>query len=381
MPNQPTTKPASSPLLVTLSTLILVFGVIGLVSGNRQQAFEEPRPIVLSSHTGTSQQQCAECHSDITDSIHLAPHSRTLQRADNRELIQRFAGREFQHPHSKALFRYYEEDGKLMVNSKAYGRELQIDWLFGSGTHAQTPLIIWENDDGTTSGVEHSVSWYPDGQLAETLGSDENEDQLGLFAMGASRSPAETVNCFGCHSTSIPNTDSRIHFDQIEGGIGCVRCHWNTQDHVRAMNAGGEPSIESFSKMTPIEAVDRCGECHRRADEMDGVISPKDESIVRFASVGLVQSPCFQKQHEVTLDNGQPARFDCTSCHDPHRPTSHDWRVHVDVCISCHDEAHEKAVDCTQATREENCLKCHMPQIPANENLKFTDHWIRVRNE
>lgn len=357
--------------------VLLVLGAMATIRSNRTL----PRPAVVSTTTPrTASQSCAECHSDVTREFSSAPHARTLRRVDD-ELLARFAGRTFRQKQTGTEFRYELRGKELCVVTPAYGRELPIEWVFGSGTHAQTPLILLPDEKGLCRSIEHCVSWYPSGELGTTLGQEQVDVAMGVHAVGRLWGTAETINCFGCHCTDVPLKGEQIDFDGIEPGVGCARCHWNSAAHIEEMEAGLPATIERLSELSPAEAVDRCGECHRRASEMGGPISPDDPLIARFAPVGLVQSPCFQKQHEVTLDSGRPARLVCTTCHDPHRPSDHDWRTHVQSCLSCHDAAHGRAADCRVAERTENCLRCHMPPVIANENLSFTDHWIRVRSE
>lgn len=364
-----------------LAVAIVVLLIAVLLTTWRRARSVPPLPAVLSASTPRiSELRCAECHSEIVTAQQSSPHARTLTRITERSIDEHFAGRSFHRNELSLQFHYEAHDGKLTVSTPGYARKLPIEWVFGSGTHAQTPLLTWLNDKGSFSGIEHGVSWYPDGQLGVTLGLEEQTASAGIEALGHPRTAAETINCFGCHCTLVPTSDGRILFDQIEPGVGCVRCHWNMPQHVREMESGLTSTIEKFSRMTPHESVDRCGECHRRADEMGGPIEKDDRSIARFASVGFVQSPCFLQQSEITLANGQPARFDCVSCHDPHRPTQRDWSFHSAVCLKCHDTEQHRAPDCTAATRESNCLSCHMPQVPSNEHLQFTDHWIRIRD-
>ncbi|QDU40960.1 hypothetical protein Mal4_53230 [Maioricimonas rarisocia] len=338
-------------------------------------------PAVLSANAPrVSEERCAECHSDITDTFPETPHARTLHHVSEAGIAERFAGRSFTHPQTGARFDYTLEDDRLTVSTPAYARELAIEWIFGSGTHAQTPLITWTDEEGRTQSIEHCVSWYPTGELAATLGTEALPDATGVQALGHHRGPAQTMNCFGCHSRYVPNTDGRILFDHLQAGIGCARCHWDVEQHVAEMDAGEEASIERFAALAPREAVDRCGECHRRAQDMGGPIEPDDESIARFAPVGLVQSPCFQQQDEVRLPSGEPVRLDCTTCHDPHRPSSNDWQTYVRSCLQCHGAGHDNTSVCSSPRTEQNCLPCHMPKVPANEHLEFTDHWIRVRS-
>ncbi|QDT31297.1 multiheme c-type cytochrome [Thalassoglobus polymorphus] len=379
MQNDSEKRLKSDSVLWLLPMLILVGGLASLAVSRTDSPEDRPRPVVLSSQPRVSQERCAECHSDITDEFHLAPHSRTLKRVPPDEFIEKFAGRSVKLQGTGVEMEYRVEDDRLAVSSSAYPRELPIEWIFGSGTHACTPLITWTDAHGKTTSLEHSVSWYPDGKLARTLGMEELKETEGLLALGVPRTPAQTVNCFGCHATHVPVHQGKIDFDGIEPGIGCIRCHKGTAEHVRNMDEGFAATIERFSQLSPREAVDRCGECHRRADELDGEIRPDDKTLPRFASVGLVQSPCFKQQAGMKLPSGKPARLDCTTCHDPHRPAIRDWKVHTAVCLDCHHSNNEAAHDCPRAARDSNCLKCHMPKVPANEHLEFTDHWIRIQ--
>lgn len=362
--------------------LLLLLMCAAVWSSMTRLAAPPHRPVVLSEKTiRVSEQRCAECHFEITESFQSMPHSLTLSRAADPEILNRFAGRTFHRPEADVAYHFKRTEDRLSVESPAYAREMPIEWVFGSGTHAQTPLLLWTDNRGNTSGIEHIVSWYPDGELGVTLGQEKLTDSFGIHAMGHHLGPAEVINCFGCHSTHVPTDGQRIRFEEIHPGVGCARCHAETEAHVRQMDRGDDATIERLSRLSPLESIDRCGECHRRASEMGGPVTADNQTILRFAPVGLSQSPCFLKQDQVILDSGETARLDCTTCHDPHRLTSRDWKVHVRACLDCHDSEKNRAVDCSRETRESNCLTCHMPKISVNEHLQFTDHWIRVRRE
>jgi len=339
-----------------------------------------PQPIVISEvNSQFSEQSCAECHAEIVESFQLAPHANTLHRAVSDELLARFVDRTFVRESTQAEYRYVLKEGRLFLKTSAYPREMPIDWIVGSGTHAQTPLLLWEDDQGAHQSLEHIVSWYPNGELGVTLGQEKLDFAEGIYAVGHPWDTAETINCFGCHATYVPVKDKKIDFEKIHLGISCARCHLDSAGHVQRMEAGADVEIERFSKLSPLEAMNRCGECHRRATEVGSDITPNDETIVRFAPVGLAMSPCFLNQVQVVLGNGEPARLDCTTCHNPHRPATADWKAHTKTCLKCHDERNQRALDCTHAARDSNCLTCHMPKVSANEHLQFTDHWIRIR--
>lgn len=347
-----------------------------------RQAEQAPGPAVTSAVAPrVAASRCADCHQEIVEQFPRAPHARTLQRATSPEMTAAFDGKNFRRPETGVNYRFEARDDRIAMITDAYARDVEFEWVFGSGTHALTPLSTWTDADGGTSAIEQIVSWYADGELGVTLGLDPLTESRGIHAVGRHWGPAEVINCFGCHATHVPTEGERIEFEGIEPGVSCSRCHWDTAAHVRAMEAGEETTIERFSALSARESVDRCGECHRRASEMGGPIREEDRTIVRFAPVGLVQSPCFVRQGEVTLASGEPARLDCTTCHDPHRPAERRWQFHAAICLSCHDEAHGRGTDCTAAARDANCLQCHMPKVAMNEHLAFTDHWIRVRRE
>jgi hypothetical protein len=376
------TSKVQFPWQRTAGMLIVALLGAGVFASWTHAPRDVPRPAVTSPATPrVSPKRCAECHPDIAQTFHTAPHARTLRRATDAAVLGRFAGRSFHRRDSNVEYHYRQREGQLFVSTSAYARDLPITWVFGSGSHAQTPVITWTDKKGKITAIEHAVSWYPPGRLGVTLDRDKWNAPSGIEAIGRHWGPAETVNCFGCHSTFVPTRGRQIAFDRIQPNISCVRCHWDTQGHVDEMEQGKPATIERFSRMTPRESVDRCGECHRRADEVGGPITPDLKMIVRFAPVGLVQSPCFKKQREVVLDSGQPARMDCTTCHDPHSPASRDWHFYRNKCLSCHDAAHNRAADCSVATSRDNCLKCHMPKVSMSRHLKFTDHWIRIRHD
>jgi len=361
---------------------VLVLAGSGFWSVQNQLRFEETKPAVESQlSTAHSTERCALCHEDIVQQYQSAPHSRTLTRATDEDVLKHFAGRKFQRQATGVEYEFVVRDDQLFVSSPAYGRDLLIEWIFGSGTHAQTPLVTWTNEYGGTASLEHMVSWYPDDTLDVTLGLEKLRDPHGILAMGNPHPPDETINCFGCHSTHVETDDLRIDFNHTLANVGCQRCHWQADQHAIEVDNGLEGRIEVLSQLSPEESVDRCGECHRRAEEMGGEIEPDNTTLIRFASVGLVQSPCFKQQDTVKLATGESARLDCITCHDPHQATNPDWRFHAGKCLQCHNASAENSHICSVASSEDNCLPCHMPSVPSNDKLNFTDHWIRIRKE
>lgn len=369
-----------------VAVLIAVAGVTLLLGVGLGLSARRPPEVAAAaiSEPALALQRCAECHSDITEVFPTAPHARTLRRATDAEAVERFAGKTFRRETPEVTYDYEMRDGQLWVSSSGYGREVPLTWLFGSGTHAQTPVITWTTPQGGSAAIEHGVSWYPDHGLDVTLGTDHQQQMVGSFSLGRPWGTPETIACFECHSTHVPVEGNQIQFEQLHATIGCNRCHWDTAEHVAEMDRGGPTTIERFSRMDPREAVDRCGECHRRADELNqSEVTRDNASIARFAPVGLVQSPCFLQQEEIRTADGERSRMDCASCHDPHRPAESDWQFYAAICLDCHHAGEKAAQPCGFAHPEpwqsQNCLPCHMPKVQVHPLLRFTDHWIRVR--
>ena len=371
---------AGSVICAVTATLLL----IPLLQSSRipeSPVFSDALDIPLPVVTG---QACRNCHADVHDAHAAAPHGRTLMRMKTPDDRQILSGRQWRRPDTGVEYEYEVSGQQLLLRSSATIGSRPVTWLVGSGRHARTPLLTWIDADGRTAAIEHSVSLYPDGDLGTTLEMEVVKESLGLPALGNYRSCSETANCFGCHSTIVPVHDGQVLEDQITPGVGCIRCHQDAEKHALAMERGEEFIGERLTLLSPREAVDRCGECHRRADELGGQLHPENPTLVRFASVGLVQSLCFRKQpHGAdTPGNADDAhaagRLDCTTCHSPHAETDARWQTHTAVCLRCHHMASEKnTFDCPQASPSDNCLECHMKKVSFGERLKFTDHWIR----
>ncbi len=358
---------------------VVLAGLAALVLAAAWNARTSPlRPAVQRPGSAMAvRDRCIDCHSDIVDSYRNAPHARTLHRMSEPETLARFAGKSFTRPTTGIEYHYTERDGRLWMSTPAYARELPIDWVFGSGSHAQTPLILMPREEGRTGAIEHVVSWYPSGKLETTFGAEANDSMSGLDAVGRLWGPAEAANCFGCHSAEVPVDDGRLDVEKLHANLDCARCHWNTAEHVRQMDGDGATTIERLGSLPPLEAIERCGECHRRAEDFDNAIFHDNKSIIRFAPVGLIQSECFLKQADVKTADGRVGRMDCATCHDPHVGSIRPDMVAVS-CGKCHTGAETAAKHCTSSMTDANCLPCHMPKVPMNDELSFTDHWIRV---
>lgn len=334
-----------------------------------------PRPpdhVLSTSSSATapvSAQTCVECHEEQVERFQSAAHFNTLSPGDDPLAISRLNGRTFTDEVSGDTFCYLLENERLWLKSSRREKPLRVDWLFGSGHHACTPVTVIDTPEGHPAILQHVMSWYPDNTIGWTLGLDGEQRQLpGIHGVATPSIAQETHECFKCHTTWLPEEEGVLKLNRLIPNVTCTRCHSQAQLHVE------DPElhpIESWSELTPLESVNRCGECHRRADHMTpDELVPENKLLVRFASASLVQSNCFLNQH-------QAQRMDCMTCHDPHEPASTEPIWYNGRCNSCHTDSSR----CTSPSSTSDCIRCHMPKAKMQDGLFFTDHWIRAHED
>lgn len=367
--------------LAALAGAALLVG-LNATTWSRQQLDRQLAPLINNSTRPPVTDQCSACHQEICDHYQETGHARSLSSGTDPRIIDRFANLEYRWSTAGPVYRYVVDDEGLWLTQDGSSLRLRTDWVMGSGGHSQGAVQLITSPTGDTEMLEHILAWYPDVGLAPALGNDERRViPDGLSALSVRQEHANTRDCLGCHSTHVEiDAVGKVHSDAVIKGVGCVRCHDEAAAHVA--NQGSVAVFrERWSQHSPRQVIDRCGECHRRAYEFDSRdIHTEQRNIVRFAPVGLSQSRCFKNQPDPETASSD-LRLDCLSCHDIHRPLSKSRIVVRQVCQSCHGNEASFAPACPSQPATSDCVSCHMPVIQTDPNLRFTDHWIRIRRQ
>jgi predicted CXXCH cytochrome family protein len=330
----------------------------------------------------TGEKACAVCHPGEAALQSRSGHSRTLWRAVSRSPERWLPGKPFPDPEQPEIeWSYRLQQGVLFADRSQNGRtdSLPLELGVGSGKHGVTFVTTrpgLESDAGRgPSGIEHRISYNTAARsMAITPGQTAREQSLfgpTIVPAGRLLSPEQLKTCLSCHCTLTSGAGfTRLDLATMVPNVTCERCHGPGGEHVSAAR-GGETDLQiqaGLDDQEPARQIRLCGECHRTVRDVSGSkLNPDNTEIIRYQPVGLSLSACYARA---------TSGLKCTSCHDPHGPTSTDHASYNAVCLSCHQGSGRRT--CPRSPRG-NCIGCHMPRRKLPDGSLFTDHWIRTR--
>ncbi len=314
------------------------------------------------------EKNCIDCHVQA-EQFHATGHANALRRSTSTESLELLANFEQCDPAGTegTVVNLQAALPRAENSSGDSASQISLDWCFGSGRHARTWVATLSDSQGATDLLEFRWTWFRDIDGFDiTPGQPGKHFATHLGPFGVLYDQSKARRCFACHSSYLAIDDGRLRLEDIETGVNCQRCHGLRGEHVASEGAVHD---DFWKTASPVEAVNRCAQCHRRPEETGAAeIRPDDPDLARFQPVGLVRSKCFTASRTMT----------CTTCHDPHLPLDvqdslGDWQ-----CLQCHDSSNTNDTLCG-ASETENCLQCHMPKVGSDAPVRFSDHWIRVR--
>ncbi len=326
--------------------------------------------------TLVGRETCRECHAENFAFHSRHGHASTFHLVSQTDLASKFAGKSFDSGEPYGTYEYRaDEQGRLFATLPAqFGDEpYPLQYVLGSGLHAQTILTLAPGLDGQTEGIEHRVSCYPGGRLGLTPGHAKMTPQSALEFFGDSSRGTPLERCIYCHTTSARIVGEGI--DDLISNINCEKCHGPGSEHVRLARSESKPPPYSVGRDTwdTESEMQLCGDCHRLPRHVtEKKIREYPDELARFQPVGLLRSRCY-------LDSGRELK--CTTCHNPHQTIREmEPADHVRNCLGCHQPGTETHIACP-VEREKGCIECHMPAVEVDPGLRFHDHWIRVRDD
>jgi hypothetical protein len=326
-------------------------------------------PVVSQAPPPASATACASCHRAQSETQPHTPMGRATMLLDANPTLKT-------HPRmtvKRGIYTYtvetHGEKATYTVTDGTRTVSYPIHWSFGAGVQAW----LLEHD-GKIS--ESLVSYYPETDSLNLTIGDEGLTPKNLEE-AAARDLTEKVqkDCFGCHSTnSVVN--GKLTPQSAEPGVACEHCHQGASSHMVAAFQGNYDSAPpNLSHLSSEDISSFCGQCHRSWETVirNGWKGPAN---VRFAPYRLSSSRCF---------DGADSRISCLACHDPHQNVVRQDSTYDSKCLACHNPSARTASGTARLgakacpVAQSECVSCHMPKskLP-DENVTFTDHWIRV---
>ncbi len=320
---------------------------------------------------------CGSCHLSQFQSQSQSGHARTLHRASDHPLADRFIPDQPVQRPPAYRFRYEQINDRIIVQAddNEFIMELPVEWAFGAGDHGVTFVSRLNKH----SYLEHAFSYYSaSDSLGITTGHETVRPETLLQAVGLRytvRGAGSSISsCFQCHSTGPLSYSPQQEVEVNEAGVRCESCHGPGRDHLAAVSAGSGAlarlRIGNPVRLPTDDLLRFCGDCHRDPHGGSGDFDFEIAWNVRHQPPYFRQSQCFQSSG---------TRLTCFTCHDPHeavRRSQPDY--YRKVCLDCHDGQAGVPTETCWPEQSPDCTDCHMPTVSVSPNLAFKNHWIGI---
>jgi predicted CXXCH cytochrome family protein len=350
---------------------------------------------------------CSRCHQGIAATFGKTGMARSFYRASAQNLAEALRNsKPFFHDASHTYFETFERGGKFYQRRWQIGfdgrdtnvEEKQIDYVLGSGNHAQTFL----HRTARNTLEQLPLGWYA--EKGGSWGMNPGYDRLDY--QGSTR--AIHYECMSCHNAypRIPASQREAgaearYSGPLPEGIDCQRCHGPGARHAALAGVTGatreqiRAAIVNPARLSPDREIEVCLQCHLETTsrllphsisrlnrgpfdyapgqalenfrlDFDRAPGKNEDFEVAHSAYRLRASQCFLKS---------AGKLRCTSCHNPHDiPRGEAAERHYNaVCQGCH-AAPQAAGHQPQA----DCVACHMPKRRTDDavHIVMTDHKI-----
>ena len=317
---------------------------------------------------------CAACHAEQFAKQSASGHARSLHPTADHPAAASFAPSQPLVRTGGARYSYRADEGGLLVEITAQGSESN---LASNGRSAQA------SRRSLSSGRSTRVV------TSSTIQLLRRKRRAGNYAGSSQRSGTGDRRSTGrvlrnIRPAALDHALLPVPLDRASGtrrgflasaarAGGALRGLSRARPESRRAVASGQAAqaiaaIKNPARLSGIELLEDCGQCHRPPASSGQVIDWSDPWNVRHQPVYLSRSACAQP-------GGQPLA--CMQCHDPHAPLSAEGARDNRRCLECHEGRVPPAQICRQAAGRA-CSDCHMPPVRPQDELRFTNHWIGI---
>jgi Tetratricopeptide repeat/Cytochrome c554 and c-prime len=334
---------------------------------------------------------CAGCHAEIAKAYGTHAMARSSGRLDQPK-APRIAPAEFTHALSGIRYSVRQgADGRLRITYERPGGTLRGEVEAGYYTGGRKGLSFVYLRDSYL--YQAPVTYYLTDNRWDVSPGYEDRATMTL----SRPAQAKCVECHASGSTAVPGTLNRFLGEPFrEAGISCERCHGPGREHRdRVLRGGsGDLRIVNPGRLAPERRDSVCAQCHLRAESQ---VQRKGCGLAEFRpgdSLAEIAPPFvwagdrrrldatshYEKLWQSRCHEKAGSRLWCVTCHDPHRPVLPASRLsHFrNACLTCHEDAACQATRTLRASRQDDCVACHMPKR-RNETVAHTvatDHAI-----
>ncbi len=336
---------------------------------------------------------CARCHPAQFSSFAGTPMGRSLRQISLESAPEFGVPVQFVHVKTGRRYRIFQRRDEFLIDELlldagrqvVYSDPRPVRYVIGSGNHARSFLVA----RGARL-YQAPVTFYTQIPGWDMSPGYDVENHVGFTRR-------VTADCLFCHAGRVNANRAGDVFDSArpfaEVAIGCERCHGPGREHL----ANPGKAIVNPAKLSARLREQVCEQCHlfgaarvlqpgrASADFRAGTpledylaiynydVSGPQALAVTGHSEQMKRSRCWQ---------GSEDRLWCGSCHEAHSkaPPQSGAVFYRNKCLTCHQThgCNRKADATNAASRENNCVECHMSKRPVVESahVTFTDHEI-----
>jgi photosynthetic reaction center cytochrome c subunit len=361
-------------LILFLWQVLLFTGVSAAQSAENKSASQRPPSVLPVEPAGAN--RCLFCHSSEVEGYSQSAMAHSLRRAGTEPdgIVNANGTRITMHSSSTGFWQKWENAGDTA--------EYHIDWVIGSGSHAQGYLLSLGGHL-----FQSPVAYYTSRQSYDLAPGYENQPDPDFTRPV----PEECVLCHSGTALHVPDSLNQYRSPVFaDEGITCERCHGPSERHL------ADPRPETIVNPAKLALPARdsvCEQCHlfgvarvanpgkMLSDFVPGQALENTFTVYHDANPTgafkvisqveqLALSACARKS------SGQ---LWCGTCHNPHGKLEQSVDFYRSRCLSCHTGSLSQS----HPPRDSNCVGCHMPRRRAKDggHSAFTDHRIQRRPE